>query len=327
MLLNHPFYFYKDVVVPARHDRKETTSLRWLRATMANYLWLVLVGVPSAFGVAWTLEKAEDGVMPGLMLFMMILQILFLTVVPGVVMLHFNNKKADPLPPGVLHNRLETLAHKTGFPLEGLYVLCDKSTESTRGDVSSRGPPWSRWRRLLLDGALLEDYEVDQVVALAARTIGNWYHSHTLKCLIMLQVNIFIYLSLVLSFRSSRALPLAFGFNLDVFTPSQRVVPAYITFQLAQTVLYGGVHLYRWLCFYMTRRCALEADAFAAAVADTKSLRTALIKRSSEKMDPICNDWLYVMVQHDGAPRLAERLEALDQLSEGKVDVSQKKNL
>ncbi|WVQ76651.1 hypothetical protein IAR50_006325 [Cryptococcus sp. DSM 104548] len=323
MLLSHPLGYYKDVVVEARHKRKTNSFSSWLRTTLTRYLWVVLVGVPCSAGLVWTIERAGDGLLPWLMLFSMGFFILFSTIVP--VIITYSKKKPDPLQPGELYSKIRSLAHQVGFPLEGVYVR-NESTNCSETNICFNGPFWSE--RVVLDGALLDRFEVDEIVALVARELGDWHHSHLLKYLTLYHINLYLYLSVLSNFIPSTALPLSFGFGPDAFTPSQKV-PPFVNFQLAQTVLHGVYQLYSWLSYSMTHKHVLKADEFAVGILGIDDLRAALIKSSSRELGSSYTDWLYAMVQ-DSQPNLAERLEALDKLGERNVEVGevkQKKDL
>jgi STE24 endopeptidase len=91
-----------------------------------------------------------------------------------------------PLPDGPLKTKIEQLAASVHFPLQQLYVI-DGSRRSSHSNAYFYG--FFKNKRIVLFDTLLDQMDDHrQILAILAHEIGHWWHSHTVRGLVIAQI-------------------------------------------------------------------------------------------------------------------------------------------
>ncbi|XP_005100140.1 CAAX prenyl protease 1 homolog [Aplysia californica] len=142
----------------------------------------------------------------------------------------------------------------------------------------------------------------EEVLAVLCHELGHWYHSHVLKQLIISQINMFLCFGIFAVLMKEKVLFAAFGFDVQ-----PTMIGLIIIFQF---ILAPYNEVLSFVLTYMTRKCEFQADAFAAGMGWSDTLRSALIKLNEDNLSFPLSDWLY-SAWHFSHPPLLDRLRAL----------------
>ncbi|XP_048414102.1 CAAX prenyl protease 1 homolog isoform X2 [Stegostoma tigrinum] len=248
--------------------------------------------------------------------------------------------KFTPLPDGELRESIEEMAKSISFPLTKVYVV-EGSKRSSHSNAYFYG--FFKNKRIVLFDTLLEDHSplnkgtVDEnieiqtaagdgsetentetkvrpknkrqgcsnqeVLAVLGHELGHWKLGHTVKNIVISQVNSFFCFFLFAVLMDRKELFSAFGF----YDTQPTLIGLMIIFQFIFSP-YNEV-----LSFSLTvlsRRFEFQADAFAKDLGKATDLYSALIKLNKDNLGFPVADWLYSM-WHYSHPPLLERLRAL----------------
>ncbi|KAJ0008983.1 hypothetical protein NQD34_016398, partial [Periophthalmus magnuspinnatus] len=240
--------------------------------------------------------------------------------------------KFTPLPEGELKNDIESMAKSISFPLTKVYVV-EGSKRSSHSNAYFYG--FFKNKRIVLFDTLLEDYsplnktgesethqpecnEEDtklkpknkkqgcnnpEILAVLGHELGHWKLGHTVKNIVISQMNSFLCFSLFAVLIGRKELFVAFG-----FTHSQ---PTLIGLMIIFQFIFSPYNELLSFCLtVLSRRFEFQADAFARNMGKASELYSALIKLNKDNLGFPVADWLFSM-WHYSHPPLLERLRAL----------------
>lgn len=238
-----------------------------------------------------------------LWLIVCILVIVLLTVYPLVIAPLFD--KYTPLPDGPLRKEIEKLASQLNFPLAQLYVV-EGSKRSTHSNAYFYG--LFKTKRIVLFDTLLAKPESggctdDEILAVLSHELGHWKHSHIIKNLLIMQVNLFLMFSVFAFMFKYSLLYRALGFY--------KLQPVLVgLLAVMQYVMMPYNALLSFLLTCLSRRFEFQADFFAARLGKAEPLVKALIQLNKDNLGfPIYDK--YYSAWHHSHPPLLERLAAL----------------
>jgi STE24 endopeptidase len=195
------------------------------------------------------------------------------------------------------------MSQKAGFALENVYVM-DGSKRSTKANAFFSG--FGKNKRIVLFDTLINDLEINEIVAVLAHEIGHYRLKHIIwgTILSVLQTGLTLYL--LGWFVNEPALSQALGINEPVFHIG--LIGFAILYSPVSEILGLGMNIF-------SRRNEFQADAFAGKHADAAALQSALKKISANALsNPTPHPW-YVFFNYSHPP-LLKRLEALDKVND-----------
>ncbi|XP_010624212.1 CAAX prenyl protease 1 homolog isoform X1 [Fukomys damarensis] len=245
--------------------------------------------------------------------------------------------KFTPLPEGKLKQEIEVMAKNIDFPLTKVYVV-EGSKRSSHSNAYFYG--FFKNKRIVLFDTLLEEYSVpnkdvqegsgmgprsdgegdseeikptvknkkqgcknEEVLAVLGHELGHWKLGHTVKNIIISQMNSFLCFSLFAVLIRRKELFAAFGF----YDSQPTLIGLLIIFQF----IFSPYNEVLSFCLtVLSRRFEFQADAFAKKLGKAKDLYSALIKLNKDNLGFPVSDWLFSM-WHYSHPPLLERLQAL----------------
>lgn len=143
----------------------------------------------------------------------------------------------------------------------------------------------------------------NEIVAVLGHELGHWKLSHTIKNLVISQVNTFLCLMVFAVLFNKKVLFEAFGFNTQPV-----LIGLLIIFQF---IFMPYNELLSFCMTVLSRRFEFQADAFAKSLGYAASLRSALIKLNKDNLGFPVSDWLF-SAWHYSHPPLLERMKALE---------------
>ncbi|XP_049474839.1 CAAX prenyl protease 1 homolog [Panthera uncia] len=144
----------------------------------------------------------------------------------------------------------------------------------------------------------------EEVLAVLGHELGHWKLGHTVKNIIISQMNSFLCFFLFAVLIGRKELFSAFGF----YNSQPTLIGLLIIFQF----IFSPYNEVLSFCLtVLSRRFEFQADAFAKKLGKAKDLYSALIKLNKDNLGFPVSDWLFSM-WHYSHPPLLERLQALE---------------
>lgn len=232
-----------------------------------------------------------------------IICMLLLTIYPAVIAPLFD--KYTPLPEGILRLEIENLSSQLKFPLTQIYVV-EGSKRSSHSNAYFFGLFNSK--RIVLFDTLLEKDDGsgcknDEILAVLSHELGHWHHSHLIKNLIIMQINLFLLFSVFSVMFKYPPLYKAVGFY-DI----QPVLVG--LFVVLQYVMMPYNTLLSFIMTCVSRKFEFQADDFALKLGKAEPLERALLQLNKDNLGFPVNDDLY-SIWHHSHPPLLERISVL----------------
>lgn len=303
-------FFFKDAM------KKFLVTQCILLPVTSLLLYIIKIGGDYFFIYAW--------------LFTLVVSLVLVTIYADYIAPLFD--KFIPLPEGELKESIETMAKSIEFPLTKVYVV-EGSKRSSHSNAYFYG--FFKNKRIVLFDTLLEDYSplnkanteetpedenVDpkpkaknankkqgcnnqEVLAVLGHELGHWKLGHTVKNIVISQMNSFLCFFLFAALIGRKELFAAFGFH----STQPTLIGLMIIFQF----IFSPYNEVLSFCLtVLSRRFEFQADAFARNLGKAKDLYSSLIKLNKDNLGFPVSDWLFSM-WHYSHPPLLERLQAL----------------
>ncbi|XP_027482281.1 CAAX prenyl protease 1 homolog isoform X2 [Zalophus californianus] len=309
-------FFMKDAV------KKFIVTQCILLPVSSLLLYIIKIGGDYFFIYAW--------------LFTLVVSLVLVTIYADYIAPLFD--KFTPLPEGKLKQEIEVMAKSIDFPLTKVYVV-EGSKRSSHSNAYFYG--FFKNKRIVLFDTLLEEYSVlnkdileesgmeprkdgegdseeikakvknkkqgcknEEVLAVLGHELGHWKLGHTVKNIIISQMNSFLCFFLFAVLIGRKELFAAFGF----YTSQPTLIGLLIIFQF----IFSPYNEVLSFCLtVLSRRFEFQADAFAKKLGKANDLYSALIKLNKDNLGFPVSDWLFSM-WHYSHPPLLERLQALE---------------
>lgn len=304
-LVQLPFSVWRTFKLEQRFGFNRITPKLFISDQLKGILVGVLLGTPLLCAVLWLMATAGSYwpwwawvIWIGFSLFVMWL-------FPSVIAPLFNQFK--PLDSDSLKSRIQSLAERCGFTLNGLFVM-DGSKRSAHGNAYFTGI--GRHKRIVFFDTLLSKLNEAEIEAVLAHELGHFAHRHILKSMLRsfalslifflllgwLSQQVWFYTELGVNPQLGRAND---GLALILFF---LVIPTF-TFWVGP------------LFSYLSRKHEYEADAYAAKQSDPKHLVQALLKLYDDNAATLTPDPLY-SAYYDSHPAAIQRVRYLKQFYE-----------
>lgn len=315
-LLSLPWSAYKTFVIEDRHGFRtasQTVSL-FITDTIKGLVLNIGIAGPILAALVYIIQWGGSRAYIYVGGFLVILQIIALPLYSHVIQPCFN--KVEPLPAGELRSAIEALAKRINFPLSEIFVI-DGSKRSNHSNAYFYG--LFKHKRIVLFDTLLKQCSQAQIVSVLAHELGHWKHSHTLKGMVLTNIQLvamFALYGFVMESELNERLLRDFGFNKHDQT--QYVVggegyhfPTYPSLLIFMCMFSPVSHLMQFIGHVISRRFEFQADAFASSLGYQKELQEALIVLQQQNKGTMIPDPLY-SAYHYSHPPLLERIRALE---------------
>ena len=299
-VLSLPFTVYRQFFLEERFGFNRMTPSLFVSDMLKGMLVGALLGIPLVAAVLWIMAETGPywwvwawGLWAGF-------NLLVLLIFPTWIAPLFN--KFTPLDNPELATRIQSLASRCGFALNGLFVM-DGSKRSAHGNAYFTG--FGRSRRIVFFDTLLSKLNGDEIEAVLAHELGHFKHKHITKRLVMSFGGALLFFAL-LGWLSGQAW---FYTDLGV-TPqlgARNDAMALILFFLVVPVFtFMLTPLFSWF----SRRDEFEADRFAANQSEADKLVSALVKLVDDNAATLTPDPIHSAF-YDSHPPAAIRIRQL----------------
>jgi len=299
-LLGLPLTLWRKFRLEARFGFNRTTPGLFLADTGKVLVLSLMLGTPLAAAALWLMGHAGSAWAWWAWGLWVVFNVLILWLFPTVIAPLFN--KFTPLQDPEMTQRIASLAQRSGFTLNGLFVM-DGSRRSAHSNAYFTGI--GKAKRIVFFDTLLKRLNLDEIEAVLAHELGHFKHRHVLK-------RIVISLSMSLVFLHL----LAWLAGKAWFYTELGVVPllgqandalALILFMLVVPVFTFWVEP---LTSVLSRRDEFQADHYAAQQSSAPALVSALLKLYNDNAATLTPDPLYSAF-YDSHPQAYERIQRL----------------
>ncbi|XP_060114127.1 CAAX prenyl protease 1 homolog [Heteronotia binoei] len=332
-----PWSLYNTFVIEEKHGFNQQTLGFFFKDAIKKFIVTQCILLPVTALLLYIIKIGGDYFFIYAWLFTLVVSLVLVTIYADYIAPLFD--KFIPLPEGELKQQIEAMAKNINFPLTKVYVV-EGSKRSSHSNAYFYG--FFKNKRIVLFDTLLEDYSAlnkerpedagsesqvagggkgeeaetqakakskkqgcknEEVLAVLGHELGHWKLGHTIKNIVISQMNSFLCFFLFAVLIGRKELFTAFGF----YNTQPTLIGLLIIFQF----IFSPYNEVLSFCLtVLSRRFEFQADAFAKKLGKAQDLYSALIKLNKDNLGFPVSDWLFSM-WHYSHPPLLERLQAL----------------
>lgn len=291
-LIGLPLSLYQTFGIEQRFGFNNTTPKLWVSDMLKGLLVGMVLGLPILWLVLWLMEAG--GALWWLYTWaaLVVYQLFVMWIAPNVIMPLFN--KFTPLDDATLKERVTALMTRSGFTAKGFFVM-DGSRRSAHSNAFFTG--FGAAKRVVFFDTLLAKLNGDEMEAVLAHELGHFKHRHILKMMATSFATSLAGLALlgwvsqqVWFYTGLGVMPNLSGNNSALALLLFMLVLPLFTFFLSP------------LSALRSRKFEFEADAYAVANSDGKSLASALLKLYQDNASTLTPDPWYVAFYYSHPP-------------------------
>lgn len=299
-LVGLPFNIWKRFKLDAKFGFNRMTPALFIRDTLLSaVIGAVLASVIIAVAL-WVMASSPSGWPFYVWLCWIAFNLFILWMYPSVIAPLFN--QFSPLDRPSLQERIETLATRCGFELNGLFVM-DGSKRSSHANAYFTG--LGKNKRIVFFDTLLKQLNDDEIEAVLAHELGHFKHRHIVKRMV-LSFGSALGLLLILSWLSTKI-----WFYTDLGVVPQFVRP---NDGLSLVLFFVCLPVFTFwlkpLASWFSRKDEFQADSYAAQQCPPSALRSALLKLYNDNAATLTPDPLHSAF-YDSHPPALQRLQYL----------------
>jgi len=294
-----PFTLYRQFKLEARFGFNRMTPRLFVSDSLKGILVSVVLGLPLLALILWLMQSAGPTWWVWAWASWAAFNFAVMLIFPTWIAPLFN--KFTPLADSTLKARIESLAKRCDFSIQGLFVM-DGSKRSAHGNAYFTG--FGKSRRIVFFDTLLSKLTPPEIEAVLAHELGHFKHKHITRRLITTLAGSFLIFAL-LGWLAQQAwfyeglgvTPLSAANNGMALLLFVLVLPVF-TFMLTP------------LTSWLSRRDEFEEDSFAAAQSQASELVSALVKLFNDNAATLTPDPVHSAF-YDSHPPAAIRIQAL----------------
>jgi len=298
-LVDLPFAWWRQFHLEERFGFNRMTRRLFMTDLTRSILVSAVLGLPLLFAVLAVMDAAGSLWWLWAWAIWVAFNVIVLLVFPAFIAPLFN--RFEPLPDGVVRDRVEALLARTRFSAKGLFVM-DGSRRSAHGNAYFTG--FGRARRMVFFDTLLNQLDADEIEAVLAHELGHFKLKHLQKRLVAMTLGSLIALALLGWLSGQPWFYLGLGAAPD---QAVRSATALVLFMLAAPVFLFPLGP---VTSALSRRDEFAADAFAAQLARPEALASALTKLYRDNAATLTSDPLYSAL-NDSHPPALQRIARL----------------
>ena len=295
LVVSLPTDYYDTFVIEEKYGFNKSTKMTFSLDKLKSLILGVIVSSIPIFIIKYLYDKfGNRGAM--LIILSLIAVSLILALCVMQILKIFN--KFKPLEDGELKDRIIALCEKYDIKVKRI-VVKDASRRTTKANAFCTG--FGKKKTISLDDNLINNYSIDEIVAVFAHEFAHAKYKHTLKTLpfgIFRMVFLLVVFIVLLNFES---ISLAFGF---------REMNYMIVLLVLGLIIWPIEILLDYIANLLSRKHEYEADAFTAKEGYGEMLISALKKLNKESLSDINPHPLIVKLTYSH-PTLSERITAI----------------
>jgi len=299
-LVGLPFTLWRKFRLEARFGFNRTTPRLFVSDAVKGLLLTLALGAPLATAALWIMAHAGAAWAWWAWGLWVVFNLLVLWLFPTVIAPLFN--KFTPLDDPDMTQRIQALAQRSGFTLNGLFVM-DGSRRSAHSNAYFTG--LGRAKRIVFFDTLLKRLNLDETEAVLAHELGHFKHRHILKRIVLSLSASLVFLHLLAWLAGKVWFYTGLGVIPQMGRPNDAL--ALMLFMLAVPVFTFWIEP---LASRLSRRDEFEADQHAAQQSSREALVSALLKLYDDNAATLTPDPLHSAF-YDSHPPATERIERL----------------
>jgi STE24 endopeptidase len=301
-LIHLPFTLYRQFRLESRFGFNRMTPKLFVADTLKGLLIAAILGLPLLGLILGLMDRAGSLWWLWAWVAWAIFNFVVMWAFPTWIAPLFN--KFTPLEDEALRDRIQALAKRCNFAIQGLFVM-DGSKRSAHGNAYFTG--FGRARRIVFFDTLLNKLNPSEIEAVLAHELGHFKHKHIVKRLVMSLMSSLIFFAL-LGWLCQQAWFYE-GLGIAAHANRSNNGMALLLFFLVLPIF---TFLLTPLMSWMSRRDEFEADRFAAKQSQANDLISALVKLFNDNAATLTPDpWHSAF--YDSHPPATRRIEALAQ--------------
>lgn len=292
-----PISYYSTFVIEEKFGfNKSTKKIFWLDK-IKGFVITLLLGIGILSLVIWLYQLTGKNfwiyAWVSLAVFSLFMNMFYAKLIVPL----FN--KQSPLEDGELKSAIEKYAENVGFTINNIFVI-DGSKRSTKANAYFSG--FGSQKRITLYDTLINDLEVEEIVAVLAHEVGHYKRKHIIFNLISSILITGFTLYILSLFVNSNALSEALGVS----------IPSFHIGLVAFGVLYSPISEVTGLFMnYISRKFEYQADNFAKETFEARALITSLKKLSKNNLTNLTPHPAFVFMNYSH-PTLLQRINNLE---------------
>ena len=296
-IINTPFSIYKTFVIEEKFGFNKTTKKIFVLDKIKGLLMTIIIGGGLLALIVWFYEFAGKNFWIYAWIVVAVFSVFMNMFYSKLIVPLFNKQK--PLEDGELKSAIEDYAKKVGFKLNNIFVI-DGSKRSTKANAYFSG--FGKQKRITLYDTLINDLEIEEIVAVLAHEVGHYKRKHivfNLTSSVLLTGFTLWLLSLFVS--------------LPIFSEALNItIPSFHIGLIVFGILYSPISEITGLFMnIMSRKFEYQADNYAKETFSAKPLITSLKKLSKNSLSNLTPHPAYVFM-HYSHPTLLQRVQNLN---------------
>ena len=299
-VLHIPFTVYRQFVLEARYGFNRMTPKLFITDAVKGTLIAALLGIPILGLILWLMQTAGQAWWIWAWLVWAGFNLLIMLIFPTWIAPLFN--KFTPLQDKSLQERIESLARRCDFSIQGLFVM-DGSRRTAHGNAYFTG--FGKSRRIVFFDTLLSKLSAPEIEAVLAHELGHFKHRHIIKRIVLSLATALLFFA-ALGWLGSQPW---FYSGLGVGAPQTSSIGGIgllLFFMVVPVFTFWFTPVMSWL----SRKDEFEADRFAAQQSDPDQLVSALVKLFDDNAATLTPDPLHSAF-YDTHPPAAIRIRHL----------------
>ena len=295
-IITTPLSYYQTFVIEEKYGFNKSTKKLFFLDKLKGWLLMIILGGGILALVVWFYLQTGSDFWIYTWVFIAVFSI-FMTLFYSTLIVPLFNKQTL-LEEGELKNELEKFAEKVGFTLDKIFVI-DGSKRSTKANAYFTG--FGKKKRIVLYDTLINDLEIDEIVAVLAHEVGHYKKNHVIFNMIasILLTGVTLYI-------------LSFFIDSKLLANALSVPEASFHIGLiAFGVLYSPISDLTGLVMnYISRKFEYQADDYAKNQYNAQSLISSLKKLSKNSLSNLTPHKAYVFMNYSH-PTLLQRVQNL----------------
>ena len=295
-IINTPFSIYDTFKIEEKYGFNKTTTKTFIFDKIKGWLVGAVIGGGLLALLIFIYQKTQNLFWIYAWIVVSAFSIFMAMFYSNLIVPLFN--KQTPLEDGELRDSIKKFSEKVGFKLDNIFVI-NGSKRSTKANAYFTG--LGAKKRIVLYDTLINDLEIEELVAVLAHEIGHYKKKHVIQGLLISLVQtgivLFIFSLLINNANLSRA--------LGVEEPNFHIG------LVAFGILYSPVSFVLGIFMnILSRKNEYQADTFAALNFKADALASALKKLSVKNLSNLTPHKTYIYF-HYSHPTLLQRLAHL----------------
>ncbi len=296
-IISLPFSWYDTFVIEEKFGFNKTTVKTFIFDKLKGWMLAIIIGGTLLGLIIWLYFQTSNMFWIYAWATVSTFSIFMTMFYSNLIVPLFN--KQTPLEEGELRDAIQKFSKKAGFELDNIYVI-DGSKRSSKANAYFTG--LGKKKRIVLYDTLINDLNVNEIVAVLAHEIGHYKLKHTLVSLVLSIIQAGVIFYILSLFVGNKDLSLALG--ADDYRFELSLIAFGMLFSPISTVIGLFMNIF-------SRKNEYAADNFAKSHGLGQELISALKKLSVNNLTNLTPHPAYVFAYYSH-PTLYQRIKNIN---------------